>query len=120
VKAGDLRERVQVLRAVSTRDQYNAERLTWPPLLTVWARVAERGGRAPLVADRPVMVVGYEVTLRSPLPAPVADTGGEPPAGVTLTHLDRLLWRGKTLAIETITPLPAEGLMVLRCLEAEA
>lgn len=109
MKAGDLRERVQVLRATSTRDQYNAERLTWPPLLTVWARVVERGGRAPVVADRPVMVVGYEVTLRSPLPD-----------GQVLTHLDRLLWRGKTLAIETITPLPADGLMVLRCLEAES
>lgn len=115
MKAGDLRERVQVLRAVSTRDQYNAERLTWVPLLTVWARVVERGGRAPVVADRPVMVVGYEVAVRWPLPV-----AGEPPGGVVLTHLDRLLWRSKTLSIETVTPLPAEGLLVLRCLEAEA
>ena len=108
MKAGDLRERVEVKRATSTRDQYNAERLAWPTLLTVWARVEERGGRAPLAADRPVMIVGYEVTLRAPLPD-----------GSQLTHLDRLGWRGKMLAIETITPLPADGLLVLRCLETE-
>ena len=71
---------------------------------TVWAKVVERGGREPVIADRPVMVVSYEVTMRS---------------GVTVTHKDRLSWRSKTLAIDTVTPLPADGLLVLRCLEVE-
>lgn len=104
MNAGDLRERVSILTSTATRDEFNAEVLAWSPVATVWAKVVERGGREPMLADRPVMVVSYEVTIRS---------------GVTVTHKDRLSWRSKTLAIDTVTPLPADGLMVLRCLEVE-
>lgn len=103
--AGDLRERVTIQTATATRDAFGAELLSWTDGATVWARVVERGGREPLLADRPVMVVSYEVTLRS---------------GVALNHLQRLRWRNKTLQIETVTPYVAEGLIVLRCLEVEA
>lgn len=104
VTANDLRERVTIQSATATRDAYNAEVLTWADVSTVWAKVVERGGREPVLADRPVMLVSYEVTIR---------------AGATVTHQDRLIWRTKTLAIDTVTPLPADGLIVLRCLEAE-
>lgn len=108
MKAGDLRERVAIQRATSTRDEYNAEVLSWTTAASVWAQVVERGGRAPLLAERPVMVVSYEVTLRAPLPD-----------GSALSQHDRLLWRGKVLAIEVVTPLASAGLVVARCLEAE-
>lgn len=99
--AGDLRERVTLQRATATVDGFGGETLTWTGVATVWARVIERGGREPQIADRPVMVVGYEVVIRR---------------GVTVTHLDRLTWNGKTLQVETVTPLPV-GYVTLRCLE---
>lgn len=102
--SGDLRERVEIQAATVTRGDFNEEILTWSTVATVWAQVVERGGREPVVADRPVMVVSYEVTLR---------------AGQAVTHKQRLLWRGKYLGIETVTPLPGQGLVVLRCLEVD-
>lgn len=103
--AGELRERVEIQAATVTRGDFNEEVLTWTTAATVWAKVTERGGREPLAADRPVMVVSYEVTIRS---------------GPTVTHKHRLVWRSKTLGIDTVTPLTAQGLIVLRCLEMDA
>ncbi len=64
----------------------------------------ERGGREPLLADRPVMVVAYEVTIRD---------------GVTVTHSERLVWGDKVLGIDTVTLRRADGVIVLRCMEVE-
>lgn len=109
MNAGELNEQVTIQSATVTLGaDFNEEILTWPAAgvgTTVWAKVKTRGGREPLLADRPVMIVGYEVTIRS---------------GVTVTNKDRLLWRGKTLGIETVTPNPAQGVIVLTCLEATA
>jgi SPP1 family predicted phage head-tail adaptor len=102
--AADLRERVTIQRATVSRDAFGGEVLTWTDAATVWAKVLDRSSREPILADRPVMLVGYEVTIRS---------------GVTVTHQERLSWRGKLLSIEAVTPRQAEGLIVLRCLEAE-
>ncbi len=77
--------------------------MTWADVATVWAKITERGGREPLLADRPVMVVAYEVIIRD---------------GVTVTHSDRLTWGSKTLAIDTVTALP-RGFVTLRCMEVE-
>lgn len=105
VGAGELREQIALQQATATRDAYNAEVLNWSTVATVWARVLERGGREPVLADRPVMLISYEVTIRD---------------GVTVTHGQRVVWRGKTLGIDTVAPLPADGLIVLRCLEVTA
>lgn len=105
IAIGKLRERVEIQAATVTRGDFNEEILTWATTATVWAKVVERGGREPLLADRPVMVVSYEVTIRS---CP------------TVSHKHRLLWRGKTLGIDTVTPLVAQGLIVLRGIEVEA
>lgn len=99
----ELREPIDVERATITRDDYNSEIQTWSLLAAVWAKVVERGGSQPVIADRPVMMVSYEVTIRN---------------GLTVTSKDRIKWRGKTLAIDTVTPLPAKGLVVMRCMEA--
>lgn len=104
IAAGDLRERVTILAATVTRDAYGAEALSWSASASVWARVRERGGREPLLADRPVMLISYEVLLRS---------------GPALTNANRLTWRSKTLQIETVTPLPEIGMIMLRCLQVE-
>ena len=101
--AGDLNQQVAVQSATVTRTTANAEVLTWSTTATIWARIVERGGREPQLADRPVMVVAYEVTTRD---------------GVTITHANRLLWNSKTLSIETVTPLP-RGYYTLRCLEVD-
>lgn len=104
MRIGQMQERVTIQRASVTRNPFNEEIVTWSNVTTVWAQVTERGGREPLLADRPVMIVSYEITIRS---------------GVTVTHKDRLLWRGKALSIETVTPKQAEGLIVMRGFEAE-
>ncbi|MBO9321652.1 MAG: phage head closure protein [Roseiflexus sp.] len=104
ITAGDLRERVTIQRATVERDAFGGEVLNWADGETVWANVFDRSGRESIIADRPVMLVGYEVTIRS---------------GVVVTHQDRLKWRGKLLHIEAVTPKPAEDLIVMRCLEAE-
>lgn len=100
----DLRERVTIYTATTTRDAYNAEIVTWAAGSTVWASVKERGGREVLVTDRPVMYVGYEIEIRD---------------GVTVDHNDRLVWGSKTLSVETVTPLQAQGMIRLRCLEVD-
>mgnify|MGYP003383135460 CR=1 FL=1 len=100
---GDMRERVEIQSATVTRGEFNEELLAWATTATVWAKVTERGGREPIVADRPVMVVSYEVVIRNT---------------ATVTHMNRLVWRSKYLSIDTVTPMPAQGLTVLRCLEA--
>lgn len=106
MRIGELAERVEVQGASVSRDQFNAEKLAWATLATVWAKVQERGGREPVLADRPTMVVSFEVTMRAP---PV----------VLITHKMRLLWRGKVLAIDTVTPLGRDGALRLRCVEVE-
>ena len=104
IGAGDLNERVTIQTATVTRGTANAEVVSWADVATVWARIVERGGREPLLADRPVMVVAYEVTIRD---------------GVSVTHSDRLTWGDKTLAIDTVTPRRTDGVIVLRCMEIE-
>ena len=103
IGAGELSEQVTIQRAAMTRGAANAELWTWSNGETVWAKVTERGGREPQLADRPVMLISYEVVIR---------------AGVTVTHSDRLTWGGKVLAIDTVTPLP-RGYITLRCMEVE-
>lgn len=104
IGAGAFNERVTIQTATVTRGTANAEVVSWADVATVWAKIVERGGREPLLADRPVMVVAYEVTIR---------------AGVTVTHSDRLVWGDKTLAIDTVTPRRTDGVIVLRCMEIE-
>ena len=104
MRAGDLNERVTLQTATVTRGTANAEVVSWADVATVWAKIVERGGREPLLADRPVMVVAYEVTIRD---------------GDSVTHSDRLVWGDKTLGIDTVTPRRADGVIVLRCMEVE-
>lgn len=104
IGAGAFSEQVTIQTATVTRGTANAEVVSWADVATVWARIVERGGREPLLADRPVMVVAYEVTIRD---------------GVSVTHSDRLTWGDKTLAIDTVTPRRADGVIVLRCMEIE-
>ena len=105
IGAGELNEQVQIRTATVVRDAFGGEVQGWSTVATVWAKIVERGGREPVLADRPVMVVSYEVTIRD---------------GVTVTHKERLTWGSKTLMVDTVTPHRTDGMIVLRCIEAEA
>lgn len=105
MKAGDLRQRITIQTAAVTRDAFGAETITWHDGPTLWAQIIEKGGREPLLADRPVMIVGYEITVRY-----TAITAA-------LTHLHRLRWEQKILQIETVTPERTTGCVRLRSLE---
>lgn len=101
----DLRERVEIQAATVTRDEFGGEKLAWSTTATVWAKVTERNGREIFAADQPVMLVSYEIVIR---------------ADIAINHLNRIVWRSKILNVQSITPLTAEGLIILRCLEADA
>lgn len=104
MRAGELRERVTVQAATVSRDDFGAEVITWADVATVWAKVLVKSGREPVLADRPVMLVGYEVTIR---------------LGVAVSQKHRLMWRGKVLDIDAVNLLPGAGLVTLLCSEAD-
>lgn len=100
-----LHEVVTVQRATVSRDAFGGEVLTWADVATVRAKIVKRAAREPVLADRPVMLVGYEVIVRRHL---------------DVTHQDRLEWLGKLLSIEAVTPHePDRNHITLRCIEAE-
>jgi SPP1 family predicted phage head-tail adaptor len=102
--ANDLRERVTIQnRPTITRDSYNAETGDWADVVTVWAKVTAGQGSEAILADRPVMIVPTTVEIRN---------------SVAVTTANRLLWRGKVLAVEAVMPQYAAGMLVIRCLEA--
>ena len=105
IGAGDLNERVTIQTATVSRGTANAEVVTWADVVTVWAKVVVRSGREPVLADRPVMLMGYEMIIRD---------------GVSVSHKDRLIWGDKTLAIDTVSPIPTQrGYLLLQCMEVE-
>lgn len=104
--AGAMRERVTWQSATVTRDtDYNQEVESWSTLATTWAAVRVTNAGEPQLADRPVMVTGYEITARYPI------TG--------LTHHCRAVWRSKTIQIDSVTDDVAAGLVVVRGTEAQ-
>lgn len=103
IGAGELNELVTIKSATVTRDAYNQEKFVWDQTVgTTWAKVRVLNAREPIIADRPMMVAGYEVELR---------------AEVSITRANRVEWRGKQLQIETVTPNVANGTNVVACLE---
>lgn len=104
MKAGELRERVTLQSPSVGRDAYNAEIVTWLDGPSVWAKVVTKSGREPILADRPVMLVGYEVFIRM---------------GVNISQKYRLMWRRKVLAIDAVNIVPEAGLIKLLCIEMD-
>jgi len=105
IASGDLQERITIQTATVTRDAFGAEAITWQDSATVWAKVTPRTGREPILADRPVMLVGYEIRIRS---------------GATVTHKNRLVWRSKPLNIDAISHFPTAGYTILACTEVDS
>ncbi len=99
-----LRERIELRQSTKTRDALNATKESWSTVATVWASVRETGSRESMVANRSVMTATYEIEIR---------TGGT----VTPNHKEQIVWRSKTLEIETVTVLQAEGRIVIGCAE---
>lgn len=88
VEAGLMRERVTLLRQVTTTDAHNQPVDDWQPVARVWAAIRPLSARELLAAGQQVGQVQYQVTLRY--------------GGIlkTLDHTDRLVWIGKTLCLE--------------------
>ena len=99
----DLRERIGYQQSVETRDEFNAVKLSWSTVATVWASVREVSSREQVAAGRPAQLSLYDVYIRAGGPVP--------------THKEQLVWRGKTLLIETATVLQADGMIHMRCSE---
>lgn len=103
MNAGEMRERVDLRTSTKVRDEFNAAKETWSTVATVWASVREVSSREQIAAGRPAQLSVYDVEIR---------TGGTVP-----NHKEQLLWRGKTLLIETVTVLQADGMIHMRCQE---
>ena len=104
---GKLRELVTLQRATMTRGSFGEETPAWTTVATLRARVTprDRGTGEQMLADRPVMLAAFDVELRK---------------SVTVSHLDRLLWRGLTLSVEVVTPIPERERVLLRCVAMDS
>lgn len=90
VPVGQMRERVTLQQASVTLDANGDPAYAWSTAATLWARVEPTGGETETLAERRTAVATYAVTIRWR-------------AGVSVAQ--RLLWRGRTLAIESVAVL---------------
>ena len=104
MRAGAMNERIELRQSTKTRDAVNALKESWATVATVWASVRETGAREDVVSNRPMMIATYEIEIR---------TGGT----VTPNHKEQIVWRTKTLEIDTVTVLQSEGKIRMSCTE---
>ena len=90
--AGDLRDRIRVIRPSRTRDSMGGSVITETEMLTVWARVETLQARDNVIADEHREIRTHEVILRS---------GGDcvPKQG------DIIEWRGSRLRAAATRPV---------------
>lgn len=84
-----LTESVTVQRATDTPDALGGATSAWADYGTFRAEVLPTGGREALIASVPTGVQGFRITVRRS-----TETLG-------ITHADRIVWRGRTLALRT-------------------
>lgn len=89
MKAGKLRHRVTLQRAVTTADGHGDQVRTYSDLATVWADVEAIGGREFLSAQHVQADVTSRITLRAR-------------PGLTLTPADRIVWGTRTFDIRHV------------------
>lgn len=85
MRAGTLRERVEVQRASVSRDAFGAGVVTWSTVSTLWAALKPTGGGEKGEQDVNKSRARYELTMR---------------AGATLLATDRILWRSRAYEVE--------------------
>lgn len=88
-------ERITIQRVTETRDDLGGVTQVWEDHATAWAEVRPgRGGRA-WEAMRTAQAAQYNAIMRWR-----GDSDGQP----FITHLDRVIWRGRTYAIDAVAP----------------
>jgi SPP1 family predicted phage head-tail adaptor len=89
MNAGELRERITIERATTTSDGHGGRTVTWSPVYSngVWAKVQSVRGREEERQGRLSTVETYLVTVRF---------------AVSVTTLDRVVWRGRTMNIRAV------------------
>jgi SPP1 family predicted phage head-tail adaptor len=86
MKAGDLNERVTIERSTSTSDGGGGRDVTWATVYELWANVKSVRGRETTDLGRTVTAETFVINVRF---------------GVTITTVDRAVWRGKTMEIRS-------------------
>lgn len=100
---GNLTDRIQLQRRVSTSEDEGGAIVTWSPLSTVWARVRQLSTRQGLAEDARGQAITHSVVLRFRL-----DVGPG----------DRLIYRGRTLDIAGAADLNGRrAYLSLQCVE---
>jgi SPP1 family predicted phage head-tail adaptor len=105
VGAGDLREKITLLREQRTPDDIGGYEITWQSLGAFWANVSPMSGQARDHAAQTETPRNYRITLRKCSRSTAIRTN------------DRLRWRGKTMLIHFIAESGAFPIFLV--LEAE-
>lgn len=102
MRAGELRERIQLQAKQVTRDTFGAEVITWVTQATVWARVTAVSGDEAVTLSQEAATMTHQVVIRY--------YDG-------LTPVMRVLWRGRVLEIRSVIPDEKRQQMTLLCSE---
>lgn len=103
MRAGDLRERIDIFRKVRTPDGMGGHEEAEVALLSVFAQVRVPAARDGVVAMRDVELRTHEILVRRPLPETTPVIG------------DVVLWRGVRLLIRTTRPTDRCDGLFLEC-----
>ena len=102
MRAGELRQRVQLKTKTVTRDAFGAQTIAWTVLATVWANVQAVGGSETIVQDQAAATLTHTITIRYyPAIAPTMIA----------------VWNNRTLVVHSVTEDPKRQMMVLACSE---
>lgn len=102
MRAGELRERIQLQAKAVSRNATGEEVRVWNPLATVWARVTVVSGDETVTLSQEAATLTHQVVIR-------------PYDGVA--PMMRVLWRGRVLEIHAVMPDEKHQLMTLLCSE---
>lgn len=106
MRAGRLKERVTIQRAVETPDAGGGAAISWQDMAKVWASVEPLSGRDQVEGGGLVGVASYRVRMRR---------------REGITSADRLVWRGVVLDIASPPLMDAKREMTqLLCVVQEA
>lgn len=102
MRAGELRHRVTIQQATTSRDEFGAEVQTWADVATVWAKVETTAGDETIDAARASASLTHTITIRN-------RTG--------LLPTQRVLWGERVLEIGSVVADNVGREMTLVCSE---
>jgi len=87
IDPGKLRERVTVQQSSAARNSLGEAVLSWSDFATVWASVSGLSSRDILQAQQANVIATHRIRIRY---------------RADVTHLNRLIWRGRTMEIAAV------------------